>query len=264
MTVVRDLNIHSGAIVTDIGSCDVTDDQTHIAYVRLLGSGNQWLMARHNSSIGDAGKFLSLGYEGANLLFYPGTHKSGQSLPTEKWLLLGGVIDSEADGHEGHFYAYDLESEELLFAVDDGSTIAPTHSSVAERLVFGRWNSTEQLEGLYAGAAIYTTALSEAEFLALASASSVEKWGSLSPTPLGLWVFDQNEGEETLDLTGNGADGVFAVQPNFAISEVEVPLPLREKEKEGGGGGKGVQVKVGGDLVEGKRYVKQGGILIPG
>jgi hypothetical protein len=67
------------------------------------------------------------------------------------------------------------------------------------------------------------------------------------------------------DLTGHGADGAGAIQLGFASTTATVPLPLRESEEGEGGeeGGSTVKVKSGGVLVDAKRFVKQGGILVP-
>lgn len=263
MTVVRDMSAGSGAAIrTLIGACDVTDAQSWVAYVKFTGGQpTNWLISRDNVSFGSPASTMSFGYEGGALLFYPGS-TSGEAVPQDTWMLLAGVHKGAAGSNGVNFYAYDLEEKEFIFKKSVSGAV-PTHSITPTRLQFGRWGNTEQFRGWYAAAALFDTAITEANFLELVAASSVEgDW--IKQTPSGLWVFDQTTGQEVKDLTGNGADGTSEMQLGFASATVTVPVPLRKEE--GGGEEEGentVRVKAGGALVDGKRYIKHGGILVP-
>jgi hypothetical protein len=111
---------------------------------------------------------------------------------------------------------------------------------------------------------------------ALASVTAVEDWEEKGP--LHFWFLNQAlVTEPVLDLTANEGDQI-GEHVNTKVVTAALPLPLvegetpeeeppeeeGEEEEEPPPEGNTVLVKSEGGLVEGKRFIKVGGELVPG
>lgn len=234
MTQVRELQ--GGAIRvafgTALGAALKAHDQTFVSYVRFdSGGGTDWLISFANEALNNSENYSSLGKEGSDLRFYPGPQ--GLTPPGGKWGLAVATWKQSTTTY--HFYFYNLETHELE-SLGTGTFGGLTWGEPdPKRIQFGLWNSSEEFNGKYAGAAIFNKALSGSEIEALATAESVEAWASSGPTA--LWIFDQKESSEKVtDLMGHGADQGSITQGSTSYVNIEagLPLPLRVGEEAGG------------------------------
>jgi hypothetical protein len=249
VSLVREFNTN-GHIQAPAASAYAFSNLTFCCYANCSGTGNQWL----NSYTG-AGARITLGIEGGVVKLYKGGGSNGPAA-ISGWALY--VVTKASGSVKPLFYIYDFEAEEWVADGTAGSiNMTDGPSEAPANIELGIWEGpgSEQFEGQMAADAIWKRVLSKAEVHELVTLGNVEAWEALEPDA--RWRFDEALPE---DQTGGGAD-VTSVSGTELVEET-IPLPYGEGE-EPPPGGNTVQVKDGGELVTAKRWVKQGGILVP-
>lgn len=210
-------NFEAGGVVrTAIGNANPAGALTFVALVKFKDS-TEWMIARQDASHANAATWESLGYEGGTLHSYP-TSSSTLKPPLNEWLLVG---DARPVGGKEMAWYYRFSTSEL-FSFEAAINSTPTYGGVASEIQLGRWNAGEPFNGLYAAAAVYGVALTQANFEGLVSAPSIKSW--LLSSPLALWMFNQAlVAEPVNDQTGGGANQI-SIEGTTVTAE-EPPIP---------------------------------------
>jgi len=242
----------SGTVRTALGASDISAGPfTYVGLVKLqAGTGSAWIAAFQDASHFNAGNWESMGVENKILETFPGPGSSGGPEPPRSvWVLLAAT--KVATKSKVKYYVYRFDENKWVTA-ESTNEFTPTHTGTPAEIQLGRWNGTEQLKGLMAAVAFFNKVLSKAELEEMVT-GVIKDW--LKKSPVGMWMFNQKSvSEELKDATGNGADQSSIV--GTTVSEEEPPIPYEGEE------GKTVKVLKEGVLVNAKRWILKGGVLV--
>lgn len=169
---------------------------------------------------------------------------------------------------------YDVLEDVPNYSDSENTPEAEDAAGSPDIIQFGTYGSgsNEQLRARLAAIAAWDKKLNDAEMLEVAKETLLSDW--LDHEPDALWLFKQATAEtHPIDQTGNEADG-FA-QTGTTVSTESPPRKYVEGDELGGTEPMpdepgeeeeepaSVKVRVDGELVDGKRFVRVGGELVP-
>ena len=213
----------TGHIELAVGASNVSANATYAGIINVPNLGAEFMFSMNEPAV----LFYSWGIEGGLLTMYNGGGtRSPFELPSNQWLFV--AMTKAAGNNSAKAYMYNFETEEWTIATCTG--VIGNGGASPSSLSFGEWDGGEQFRGKIAAQAVWDTVLSEAQIKELAEGVSIADWLTTSPSPKGLWMFNQAEtSEAVLDLTGNGA--VETTQSGTTVVEEEPPLPYEEGEE---------------------------------
>lgn len=227
---VRKFGVVSSRVRVNIGACGFTGAASFVALLRpeRTGGENSWCSAV-DSGKANANNFYDCIAKTAGKLgiYRNGVYSEGITTAglDNNWLLLG--ISKAAGTVKPNTYVWNFTTKELTKA-EGGVAQTDALANVGGFLAFGQWGTSDQLRATYAAAAGFNKAISEAEFKALAEATTIKE-GWLAKSPSGLWMFNQkSEAESITDLTGNGANQAEQVGTEYL--EEEPPIPYEPQK----------------------------------
>lgn len=215
---VRDFTA-GGVVRVAPGLANPSGAYSFLALVKLPAADvTNWFIARQNASHENGGNWESLGHEGGILHSYPGD-RSELEPPLNEYLIVGA--SKPAGETKAIYFYYRVATKEWAFFETEEAWEA-AYGGVPAEIQLGRWNGSEQFNGLYAAAAVLDYAISKRHVEELGRMLSVTEWKIWLPKA--LWLFNQAVvTEEVKDITGGGANQISREATTVKAEEPPIP-----------------------------------------
>lgn len=248
---VRKFNGSSDYLRFAQGAAGITGAVTIAILVRLEGDGtSRDLFNWHNST--GSGNGYDLFLDTSNKLhLYDGvstdTASSFTCLASEGWLLL--VVTKASGSAKPVFYKYRFSNTTLSTATG-AANLANSGSVTGGTIRIGEYEGGFFTKGIYAAAAAFNAALTEAQVKALYGVATLGAWKTVEVAPKGLWFFSQGSvTEEVKDETGGGANQ--SARSGTSVVGEEPPIPYKS-------GGKALTLELTDSIALSESYPKKG------